>query len=533
MIKTPDKNIVLIGFMASGKSHLGKIIANEHGFHLIDLDAMIEEEEQRSIKDIFTKDGEAYFRDREYKTLKKLERLSNTVLITGGGTPTYFPSRELLYNFGAIYFLDASFELIKKRLQRSSKRPLGSASSPEEVVKLYELFRVRRPLYQALGQSISVEKEDSASTARDIMQRFKARNELYSLRQIRVEDAHSPYDISFGEKALNRLPEILHSVGLKNHKVAIITSERIEKALNNKLSELISCFVDKPALILINDGEEHKNLHNVSHIHEQLFKRNFTRSSVIIALGGGTVGDVAGFAASIYMRGIPVIQVPTTLLAMVDSSVGGKTGVDVSAGKNLIGSFYMPKAVLVDTSLLQTLPKTEYACGMAEAIKHAIIGDKALFFDLLNEDLPDLMLIERAVLVKVRAVIDDPHEEHRRAYLNLGHTFAHAIEKESNYTIKHGEAVAIGLILATALAKKLGLLEEDFERDLRTLLSRFDLPLALPQNLDPDALLNAMQHDKKRDQSGLRFILPRKIGQVSIDRVQESAVLAVLKDNKK
>lgn len=514
--------------MASGKSHLGKIIASETGFELIDLDALIEKEEGQSINDIFTHAGEAFFRDREYKALKALECSSGIVLVAGGGTPTHFPSAQILPKLGAIFFLDASFELIKRRLQRSTKRPLGRASSPEEIVRLYELYRLRRPLYQALGHTISVDKEDSRGTAREIVKRFQARNDLYTLRQIRVEDAQAPYDISLGENALMRLPQILTSVGFHDHKIALVTSVRLQEVLSEKLDALIRTLSHKPVIISINDGEEHKNLDNISYIHEQLFKHGFTRNSVLVALGGGTVGDVAGFAASIYMRGIPVIQVPTTLLAMVDSSVGGKTGVDVPAGKNLIGSFYMPKAVLIDPSLLKTLPAIEYACGMAEAIKHAIIGDTELFYDLLNKTLPDLSLIERAVLVKVRAVIDDPTEQHRRAHLNLGHTFAHALEKASNYQIKHGQAVAIGLVLATALAKRLGILEEDFENELKSLLQRFDLPKAIPRNLDPHVVLQAMQHDKKRDQEGLRFILPRKIGLVSIDHVPESDVLAVL-----
>ncbi|HXW60637.1 MAG TPA: 3-dehydroquinate synthase [Myxococcota bacterium] len=526
MISTPDKNIVLIGFMASGKSHLGRIIADELGFELIDLDAVIEEEEGQSIKNIFAQAGEAYFRDREYKTLKKLERSSSMVLVTGGGTPTHFASAQILPRIGMIFFLDASFELVKKRLKRSNKRPLGLVSSEEEVVKLYELYRFRRPLYQTLGQTISVDKEDAKSFARDIISRFTARNELNSLRHIRVEDAHHPYDIHFGENALTRLPEVLSSLGLSNRRVAIVTSNHLTNVLKPKLEELLASFNPKPVIIPINDGEEHKNLNSISLIHDQLFKHGFTRSSLIIALGGGTVGDVAGFAASIYMRGLPLIQVPTTLLAMVDSSVGGKTGVDVSVGKNLIGSFHMPKAVIIDPSLLLSLPKEEYACGMAETIKHAIIGDKELFYELLS--LSDISLLERAVLVKVRAVIEDPYEHHRRAHLNLGHTFAHAIEKASDYRIKHGQAVAIGLMLATKLSKRLSILEEDFEADLKSLLTRYELPHTLPQNLAAQTLLEAMQHDKKRDQLGLRFILPERLGQVSIRHVPEEVVLELL-----
>lgn len=526
MISTLDKNIVLIGFMACGKSHVGRILAQDLGFDLIDLDQIIEKEEGMSIKNIFLEKGEAYFREREYKTLKQFKNSSHMVIVTGGGTPAYFNSWQLLSRIGMVFFLDASFELIKKRLKRSHKRPLGIINTPEEVRSLYERFRFRRPLYLSFGNTINVDKEDSESVKQDIIKRFRAKNNLSVFRQMRVEDAHHPYDIIFGNNVIASINDVIDSIGLHQHNVALVTSKTIEKHLiavikNLKLNKA-------PHLIVINDGEEHKNAHEIERIHEQLFHNKFGRSSLIIALGGGTVGDMVGFAASTFMRGVPIIQIPTTLLSMVDSSVGGKTGIDTKAGKNLIGAFHMPKAVIIDPTLLKTLPKREYGCGMAEVIKHALLGDDTLFYELLKQELNMLEIIERAVLVKARIVLEDPHEEHRRAHLNLGHTFAHALEKASDFTLKHGEAVAIGLILATKLSKRLGLLQEDFLHDLKTLLSTYNLPLSRPSHLDPEVVLKAMAHDKKRQHDGLRFVLPIKLGEVSIERVEEKEVLSVL-----
>jgi shikimate kinase/3-dehydroquinate synthase len=523
MINLVPNNLILIGFMASGKSHVGKLLASNLGFELIDLDSLIELRLNKSIKDIFAAHGEAYFRECEYQTLLSLEGRENCVIVSGGGTPINFQSAEALKKLGTIFFLDASFELIEKRLANGTKRPLANLSSKAQTNSLQTLYRFRRPIYRSLGQPIQVEHENSKKTAKEICERFLARAKIAALNSILVPDEFHPYEIKIGHGALKHLPSLITSLGLSEHRIALLTSPKIEKALAPQLKELRPAL---PGLILIsvNDGEEHKNYSTINHIHEQLLAHGFTRSSLIIALGGGTIGDMAGFAAAIYLRGIPLIQVPTTLLAMVDSSVGGKTGIDAKEGKNLIGAFHMPRAVLIDPELLSTLPADEYACGMAEVIKHAIIGDKTLFSDLLQGSIEGVELISRAIMVKVKTVIDDPFEFHKRAHLNLGHTFAHALEKASRYQIKHGQAVAIGLMLAADLSARLGLLEEDFSGELKKLLNHYQLPTEIPDFISTKELLEAMTHDKKRNNDGLRFIVPHKLGSVSICQVQESKI---------
>jgi len=461
-------NIILIGFMAAGKSRIGQLLARKLDYKLIDLDLLVQERAGKSIQDIFSQHGEAYFRDLELAALKTLEKARSLVIVTGGGTPLFFSAAQELKKLGRIYFLDASFELVSKRLEKSNKRPLAH-------VDLYERYYFRRPLYEFLGERIDVNHQEQERSAQEIIDNFLERQNLEEkLAVIKVPDPFKPYEIFLGHDAINYLDSVLNYINLNKYKLVVVTSERLKDILLNNI-------ITKNILVIyVKDGESCKNWASVEHIHNKLFEHNCTRHTVIIALGGGTVGDVAGFAASLYMRGLPVIQVPTSLLAMVDSSVGGKTGIDISLGKNLLGSFHMPKAVLINTSFLKTLAPREYACGMAEIIKHAVIGDNSLFDDLLHKTLEPQELIRRALDVKINLVARDPDETNVRAHLNLGHTYAHAIEKVSDYRIKHGEAVAMGLVQASMLGARLGVLEEDFLPELLKLLKRYDLPISMP-----------------------------------------------------
>lgn len=507
--------------MASGKSRIGAMLASKLGRPLYDLDALIEQEQAMSIKEIFRKKGELYFRALELQMIKNLAHVNNAIIVCGGGTTTFFESLSLLKNLGELFYLDANFALILKRLEKSSKRPLGNARSPADNERLKSLYLFRRPLYLSIAHNIDVNHENREQTCSDIITRFNALRELSHIKSIAINDGQTKYNIFLTNSSNKVLDTIINLTGLNNHQVALITSDNLTVLLKPFIEKIINR--GNTQLITIKDGEEHKNSHSIEHIHRELCKRGFNRSSLLIALGGGNVGDVAGFAAATFMRGVPLIQMPTTLLAMVDSSVGGKTGIDLEFGKNLVGAFYNPRAVIIDTDFLCTLPKEEFACGMAEIIKHAIIGDPQLFSELEHEIAP-ITLIERALRVKTELVFMDPRENNVRAHLNLGHTFAHAIEKVSNYTIKHGQAVAIGLVLAANLAHKRGFLNNDFRDRLLVLLKKYHLPTELPAHLDKGALVEAMAHDKKRDSLGLRFILPWDLGDVRASYVDEHQI---------
>ncbi|MCZ2095171.1 MAG: 3-dehydroquinate synthase, partial [Anaerolineae bacterium] len=291
------------------------------------------------------------------------------------------------------------------------------------------------------------------------------------------------------------------------------------EALVKRLSDAV--------LITMPDGEQYKTLDTVAKLYADFVAAGLDRGSTVIALGGGVVGDTAGFAAATYMRGVRLLQIPTSLLAMVDSSVGGKVGVDLPQGKNLVGAFKQPDAVVIDPDVLRTLPEREWRCGAAEAIKHALIADPGLL-DLIDPAADQSVMIARAVQSKVDLVEQDPYEQNVRAYLNLGHTFAHAVELVSAYQWLHGEAVGVGLVAAARLSAALGMLDAADAAQVEAIIRRFDLPTRLG-NLDPEELYAAMSTDKKWQGGHSRFVLLEGIGKPAIVRdVPPGQVIEVL-----
>jgi len=285
----------------------------------------------------------------------------------------------------------------------------------------------------------------------------------------------------------------------------------------------------EPFICQAPDGEAYKTLDTVRSLYDQFVAGGLDRYGAVLALGGGVIGDMAGFAAATYVRGVPLVQLPTTLLAMVDASVGGKVAVDHPRGKNLIGAFKQPELVVIDPLALATLDEAEMRSGWAEVIKAGMIGSPSLFEQLEErEDEPSLPVIAEAIRVKVAIVEEDPYEKGRRAVLNLGHTFGHALELLSGFTLRHGEAVSVGLVAATRTAVALGLCDETIEERLAALLQRFGLPTRY-QGYEPREIWEAMATDKKRRGKKLRFVLPQALGQVMVtDQVPKPVVLEVL-----
>jgi 3-dehydroquinate synthase len=272
------------------------------------------------------------------------------------------------------------------------------------------------------------------------------------------------------------------------------------------------------SLFAIEPGEQHKSMASVQAIWQAFLESGIERGSTILALGGGVVGDLAGFAAATYLRGVRWVIVPTSLLAMVDSSLGGKTGADLPQGKNLIGAFYPPKLVFADLKVLDTLPMKELRSGMAEVVKAGVVGDARLFelcsagWETVNAHRDEI--VKRAMAVKIQVIQEDPYEKGRRASMNLGHTVGHAVEHASGYRLSHGEAVAIGMVVEACLAEKLGLAEAGLKQRIQACLESLGLPVAIPSSLDRQKMLAAMQVDKKRSRGKVRFALPVNIGKV-------------------
>ncbi|MEM2273652.1 MAG: 3-dehydroquinate synthase [Candidatus Bathyarchaeia archaeon] len=328
------------------------------------------------------------------------------------------------------------------------------------------------------------------------------------------------YDILIGFGLFDEIPSILKREPLGN-RYAIITDSALRRIygerLINKFDEegLNACLIDFPA------GEESKNLVTVGYLASEMLKNNIDRRSTVITLGGGVVGDVGGFVASIFMRGIPYIQVPTTLMAQVDSSIGGKTGVDTAEGKNLLGSFYQPKRVFIDPSLLKTLPRREFISGLAEVVKYGVIYDQNLFEYLERnadrikslDEKALIQIIRRSCEIKKTIVEEDPREENKRAILNYGHTPGHALERLSGYRCLHGEAVSVGMRLSGWIAVRMGFWSiDEWERQNR-LLERLGLPLKM--EFDVDEIIRTIHFDKKAEGETIMFVLPKRIGEMA------------------
>ena len=347
------------------------------------------------------------------------------------------------------------------------------------------------------------------------------------LRSIAVALQANPYAVVIGAGALDGLGEQIRQCGFQaGTKVLIVTNPVVEAHYGARALGSLQAAGLEASTLVIEAGEDQKTPATVALIHDAAFARKLERGSLIVALGGGVVGDMAGFAAATWLRGIAVVQVPTTLLAMVDAAIGGKTGVNHPSGKNLIGAFHQPRLVLVDPSTLATLPEREFRAGMAEVIKYGVIGDRDLFETLeAAGDLssiravgPTLLqtLLERSAAAKAAVVAADEHEGGLRAILNYGHTLGHVVETLCGYgTWLHGEAVAIGMAAAGAIAVEMGLWNPADQARQRAVIAAAGLPLDWPP-LDPDAVLACLQGDKKVKQGQVRFVLPTAIGAVEI-----------------
>ena len=352
--------------------------------------------------------------------------------------------------------------------------------------------------------------------------------------RLTVGTPQGSYPIYVGAGLRWRLAELGAPYGLRG-RVVVVSSEGIAAEHARAVTETLP----DATLLTIPDGEEAKNLTTVEQLYSQMIAAGIQRDSTLLALGGGVLGDTAGFAAASFLRGIRCVQMPSTLLSMIDSSVGGKVGINLREGKNLVGAFLQPATVILDPELLETLPDIEWRCGMAEVIKHGLLADEELLADrwLSGRPAPGAMseLLRRALQVKIDVVQADPFERGQRAHLNLGHTFGHAIERVAQYRWKHGEAVALGLLAALQLSERLGLCAAGLAERFAGVLERIGLPRRLegrqaPEEMTAAALYAAMATDKKWVGGRSRFVLLRGIGQPEIVwDVPRDEVLAVLK----
>ncbi len=356
------------------------------------------------------------------------------------------------------------------------------------------------------------------------------------MQTLKVNLGDRSYPIHVGDGILSAAGDLLQQAGLRG-KVAVITNPTVAQLYLDPVHESLTRAGFDVTPVLIPDGEEHKNLGSLSAVYDRLIADRFERGSCVLALGGGVVGDLAGFAAATFLRGIAYMQVPTTLLAQVDSSVGGKTGVNHPDGKNLIGAFYQPRLVLIDVAVLQSLPRREFIAGLAEVIKYGVIEDPALF-KVLEEKMSKLMDQDRDLLsqviatscaIKAKVVEKDEREDDYRAVLNFGHTIGHALEAATEYQkYLHGEAVGIGMAQAAVISVQQGFCDQRSLERIRKLIKKAGLPLEIPRDVSMQNLVQGMEVDKKSAGGKIRFVMCAGIGKTGFHALSPGEILGAL-----
>lgn len=533
-------NIILTGFMGTGKTSVGREVAERLGRPFVDLDDLIVARAGKSIPAIFAQDGEAAFRALEAALCREMGRPAGIVLAVGGGAVVDPANRAALATGGTLICLDATPEAILNRVGADDNRPMLAA--PDRLARIRELLDRRAAAYDAIPIHLDTTHLSIPAAAERVMGLVAALPEGGYYLPIRGEGgAAAPegsttadplpapgYAVLIAPGLLAEAGSRIAAAGIRPGRCAVVTNEVVGGHYAEALGRSLAAAGFEPIVLTIPDGEPYKTLDTAAGLYARLAEARLARGEPVIALGGGVIGDLAGFVAATWLRGVPFVQIPTSLLAMVDASVGGKVAVDLPAGKNLVGAFKQPAVVLIDPDLLRTLPGAEFRAGLAEIVKAGIIGDARLFAQLAAAGPTSLTaMIADAVRVKARIVERDPFELDERAWLNLGHTFGHALELLSGYTLRHGEAVALGTIAAAEMSAALGYCDPTLPGHIRQALGRLGLPTG--HAFDPQAALAAMGTDKKRRGRTLRFILIRRIGEVTIaEGIESAAILAAL-----
>ncbi len=542
------QRIALIGFSGSGKTTVAGLLAQRLGWAVCDLDEQIESHFELTIPEVFGKHGESAFREVEQTLLRNALNQSHVVIATGGGAaaqPDAWSSRYLGDSETLTITLDVRPETTLQRLTDQQRkegssvvRPMIAGGNPLE--RISDLKRSRQDAYDRAMITLPVDRTRPDQVASEIVS---------LLRADRDPDKPSvSLSAPGGRSGIYVRPGFLSEAGTLTsaafpsaRRAWIISDVNVAPHHAPAVQDALDVAGITPTLIEVPSGESSKSLEQAGRLFDQLLESGVERSDVIVALGGGVIGDLAGFVAATVLRGVGLVQIPTTLLAMVDSSVGGKTGINHAAGKNLIGSFYQPPVVIIDPETLGTLPPRELNQGWAEVIKHAVIqpstphGQRADLIDFLERNSPRARslqypvlsyLIQRNVELKSRVVEADEREIGVRKLLNFGHTLGHAIEA-STYEHLHGEAVALGMRAALALSTEVNPSSVSRGERITALLDQFELPATT--TIDVESVLHLTRSDKKRSQGTLRWILLDDCGGVEVRTdIDESMVRRAL-----
>lgn len=509
-----SERVFLSGPMGSGKSAVAQALGELWSTSAVDLDQRIEQRAGTSVSAIFAERGESAFRALERETLESVLAEGAKIVALGGGTVTDRALRRRLLQDGTLITLRAPLATLAERVGQGQGRPLLRGQDIEG--RLAELLEQRAAMYAECHAEIDTEGRDLGALA-------EAVDRVVSDDPIVVPLGERTYRVEVGAGARHHAPERTRAA-CGGKQLLVVTDENVEEPWARQLREAHQAQGYQVLSVSLKPGEEHKNLASVEQIWDAALRAHVDRDALLLAVGGGVVGDMAAFAASTILRGISLGQLPTTLLSMVDSAVGGKTGIDRPEGKNLIGTFYQPGFVLCDVEMLGTLPLRERRAGLAEVVKTAWLDGEAsmALIERTAEALTRGELdatteaVRMCVRLKTRVVTEDERETGVRATLNLGHTVGHAIEAASGYEgLRHGEAVALGMVAAFRLAERLGTGAAEGSSRMTALLSRLGLPTDVDRYLDARTLA-FMGSDKKRKGGKIRFIVPGAPGQTSI-----------------
>lgn len=544
-IPVPDtlagRSIVLVGLMGAGKTSIGRRLAARLGLPFHDADQEIELAAGCTIPELFARYGEAAFRDGERRVIRRLLAGDPMVLAFGGGAFMDAATREITRAEATSVWLRCTLPTLVRRVASRDDRPLLVGKDREETLR--ELMEIRYPVYAEADVIVDCGDEPPDVTTTGVM---SALAQWKPARRLHVVLPSTSYDVVIGDNLLARAGALL-APRLPQKRAVIVTDQTVAGLHLQTLMDGLAQTAIQATSIVVKGGEASKNMETYLDVVDQLLEARVERRTAVIALGGGVVGDLAGFAAATTLRGLPFVQIPTTLLSQVDSSVGGKTGVNTRRGKNLVGAFYQPKIVLADTGALGTLPPRELMAGYAEIAKAGLIGDAAFFAwceqhgraVIAGDRDAQAEAIKRACAFKASVVGDDEREEKPndgRALLNLGHTFGHALEAEYGYDggLLHGEGVAVGLGLAFKLSARLGLCPPaDAERVIAH-VAAVGLPAELSmlnRRFSAATLIGHMRRDKKMRDGALHFVLARGVGQAfTSSDVPPQAVMDLLRD---
>lgn len=519
-------NVVLVGFMGSGKSTVGECLARRMNRSFIDLDEQVAADAGRSIAQIFSDEGEAGFREREARALRLALQKDRAIIAAGGGAPLPVDNWRDIRSGNCVVALMAEPAELARRLNGANGRPLLQPDAPTAIGTL---LPSRMSRYLEADLVLKTDGQDPATVAAAIEDRLPAGG----LTRIRIDVPDAVHEVTIGSQLQSLVASTVARMNTSGP-VVIVSDTQVAERHADPVIEALSAAGVSATLHRVPRGEAAKELSVLGGIYGALALAGVDRQGLLMALGGGTVGDVAGFAAATWLRGIRFIQIPTTLLAMVDSCIGGKTAINLPAGKNLAGAVHQPAAIFCDLDYLATLGADDYRASLAEVIKVALIADRS-FVRWLWTNMPAVLrrdpaavgeAVNRAIRIKAAVVVRDPREVGDRAILNYGHTVGHALERASGFgTLRHGEAVAWGMEVASQISRITGRCTPEVVWIQHQLLSTAGLLENRPA-VDRAGLMEALRHDKKSRSGEPRWVLLRYLGQVEYGQAVDPSVVS-------